>query len=113
MAHKGQQATTSRSPAGHRTAERRSLALHRLVAERLDAKLLARAQVRVAEWLATNGPVDHRWAEQWRELLVRPLPEIRKYLIEDSERMRDLRQSTPFAGAISEEERRKILREVH
>jgi hypothetical protein len=99
-------------PHDHRTAELRSLAFHSLVAERLDAKLLNRAQARVDGWLATNGPVDHRWAEKWQELLNRPIPEIKRRLNEDSEEMRDLRQSTPFAGAISESERQEILREV-
>lgn len=97
---------------GHRTAELRSLAFHRLVAERLDTKLLHRAQVRVAGWLEADGPVDHRWAEKWRDLLKHPIPEIKRCLIEDSEQMRDLRQSTPFAGAVSEMERQRILRKV-
>jgi hypothetical protein len=99
-------------PTGHRTAELRSIALHRLVAERLDDDLLLKARERVAGWLAVDGPVDHRWARQWQSLLGLPAPELRRRLVEDSEEMRDLRQSTPFAGVVSEDER-KILREVH
>jgi hypothetical protein len=99
-------------PTGHRTAELRSIALHRLVAERLDDDLRLRARERVAGWLAVDGPVDHRWARQWQSLLELPASELRRRLVEDSEEMRDLRQSTPFAGVVSESERRRILQEV-
>jgi hypothetical protein len=44
------------APTGHRTAELRSIALHRLVAERLDDELLRKARERVAGWLAVDGP---------------------------------------------------------
>jgi hypothetical protein len=78
----------------------------------LDVVLLERARARVGEWLAIDGPVDHRWARQWESLLDLPIADLRKLLVEDSEQMRDLRQSTPFAGVVPEEERRKILQEV-
>jgi len=100
------------APNGHRTAELRSIALHGLVAQRLDTELLDRARKRVGGWLAVEGPVDHRWAKQWEELLSLPIPVLKRRLVEDSEQMRDLRQSTPFAGVVREDERRKILQEV-
>ena len=103
---------SSASPRGHRTAELRSIAMHRLVAERLDSGLVRNAQKRVGGWLAVDGPVDHRWARQWEELLSHPISELKRRLVEDSEEMRDLRQSTPFAGVVAEDERRKILQEV-
>lgn len=90
----------------------RSIALHRLIAERLDAEALRRARERVSGWLAVDGPVDRRWAEQWEELLSLPVAELKQRLVEDSEWMRDLRQSTPFAGVVPEDERRKILEEI-
>jgi len=99
-------------PTGHRTAELRSIAMHRLIAERLDAALLGRARTRIGGWLAEDGPVDHRWALRWEELLNLPIGELREKLVEDSEGMRDLRQSTPFAGVLQEDERRMIFEEV-
>jgi hypothetical protein len=86
--------------------------MHRLVAERLDAEVLDRARERVGGWLVEDGPVDRRWASQWEELLDLPMAELREKLVEDSEGMRDLRQSTPFAGVLQEDERQKILEEV-
>lgn len=86
--------------------------MHRLVAERLDAEVLDRARARVGGWLTVDGPVDPRWARQWGELLDLPIAELKERLVEDGERMRDLRQSTPFAGIVREDERRTIIEEV-
>ena len=106
-------AASNPTPNGHRTAELRSIALHRLVAERLDLDAVGSARKRVDGWLAADGPVDHRWAAQWNDLLRLPLSELKARLVEDSESMRDLRQSTPFAGVVPEHERLRILEEVH
>jgi len=97
---------------GHRTAELRSIALHRAVAARLDEAALEAARARVDAWLDAGGPVAPRYAERWRQLLERSADEIRAALVEDSEIMRDLRQTTPFAGLIPPRERWRILREV-
>ncbi len=97
---------------GHRIPELRSIAFHRLVAERLDDELLATARGRVDGWISDGGRVAPVWAERWREILSRPPPEIARVLVEDNERMRDLRQVTPFAGAVEPQERWQIIREV-
>ncbi len=97
---------------GHRTAELRSIAFHDLVAQRLDDELLDRARGRVDGWISAGSSVAPLWAERWREVLSRPLAEIARLLIEDSERMRDLRQVTPFAGALEPQERWRIIREI-
>jgi hypothetical protein len=44
--------------------------------------------------------------------LRRPLAEIREAIAADDQRGRDLRQNSPFAGALSEPERRRILAEI-
>lgn len=97
---------------GHRIPELRSIAFHSLVAESLDEELLATARDRVDGWISEGGPVPALWAERWREVLSRPLPEITRLLTEDTEPMRDLRQVTPFAGAVEPQERWRIIREV-
>ena len=96
----------------HRTVELRSIAFHRLVAERLDTAMVALARDRVEHWLADGGPVPALWAERWLALLDQPLPVIASALTEDSEEMRDLRQNTPFAGALTPRERWRILSDV-
>jgi hypothetical protein len=99
-------------PDGHRTAELRSIALHRLVAERLDDDGVERARARVDGWLATGGPVPPESAARWRVLLAQPVAVIAESLTEDTEEMRDLRQTTPFAGVISAQQRWRVIRDV-
>src|SRR3954471_4166749 len=98
---------------GHRTAELRSIEIHRLVAERLNDALLAGAHKRVEGWLADDaGTVPRVYASAWLELLLGPRVELQDALVEDSQRMRDLRQNTPFAGVLADEERLAIIRRV-
>ncbi len=103
---------SSRMPEGHRTAELRSLAQHRLVAERLDEELLAQARERVQRWLDDGGPVHPVWAQRWRALLARPPGEVAAAICADDEAGRDLRQTSPFAGALTPAERWRIIRAV-
>ncbi len=82
--------------------------MHRAVAERLDASLVGVAQARVARWLEDES-VARPWAEAWRDLLAGSQELLRRRLVEDSEGMRDLRQCSPFAGALSPKERWQVL----
>lgn len=97
---------------GHRTAELRSIAFHGIVAAPLDDDSLERARARVERWIADGGPVPTPAALRWRELLALPRPEPTARLVEDSEQMRDLRQNTPFAGAVAPAERWRIVSEI-
>jgi hypothetical protein len=96
----------------HRETELRSIALHRAVADRLDPTLVGAAQARVARWLE-DGSVARRWAEGWRDLLAGSQELLRRRLVEDSELMRDLRQCSPFAGALSPRERWQVLAQAN
>lgn len=98
-------------PEGHRTAERRSLALHRVIAERLDSRGVEEARARV-EHLAAEGHLHPRYARDWRELLARPTAEIAAAIVTDDQEGRDLRQNTPFAGVLNEQELRRIIETV-
>lgn len=95
----------------HRLAELRSLAYHRALAPRLRRPMIGRAQVKLDRW-EREGRIDPRHASAWRELLKRPLGEIRTTIGADDTRGRDLRQNSPLAGLISEPERRKIFESV-
>jgi hypothetical protein len=96
---------------GHRRAELRSLAYHRVIAARLRRPMVEEAAQRVRRW-REEGRIDPRHAKRWLGLLEQPVHEIRKVISTDDQRGRDLRQSSPFAGLLSEPERRKILQEV-
>lgn len=92
----------------HRTPELRSLAYHRAVAPRLRRPMVEEGRRKLARW-KSEGKVDPRHAEAWEEVFRQPLPEIRKAMTADDQRGRDLRQNSPLAGMLSEQERRKIL----
>lgn len=95
----------------HRRADRRSLAYHRAVAKRLRRPMVDAARRQVWQW-QREGRIDDRYATGWLDILNRPVPEVRRALSADTRRMRDLRQSSPFAGTLTEAERRKILAEI-
>lgn len=94
----------------HRRAEERSVAYHRAIAARLRARpeILEAARRRVDEWMAA-AVVPH-FARQWQRILTRDLDAIGAFLVERSARADELRQSSPFAGALPARERWRIWR---
>ena len=97
----------------HELAEARSLALHRVVAERLrrDPAVLARAKARVDDWLRRGQP-HVEYARAWQSLLSGSMDELVALLVDGSERARALRQVTPFAGVVNPRERWALWRET-
>jgi excisionase family DNA binding protein len=93
---------------GHRKAELRSLAYHCAVAQRLNKQVVCDAQHRLSRW-ERDGRVHPTWAGEWHRVLAMPEPRIARVLCSDSERSRALRQSSPFAGVLSEQERRRVI----
>jgi hypothetical protein len=100
----------SRHP--HEIADRRSLLLHRRVAEHLarDPKIRDRARERVHEWRQT-GEVAAEYANKWANLLDRSIPEIVSMLQAQDDEAKSLRQVSPFAGVLSARERWELLRQ--
>jgi hypothetical protein len=96
---------------GHRPAELRSLVYHRAVAQRLDEAIVRDARRRLARW-RTQGRINPRYAQQWEKILRETPTRIARLIGRDTSHMRDLRQSSPFAGTLSEPERRRVLTAV-
>jgi hypothetical protein len=92
----------------HRVAELRSLAYHHALAPRLRRPMVDHAHRRLRRW-QDEERVDPRYARLWQEVLALPIEGIRQVIAADDQRGRDLRQNSPFAGMLSEQERRKIL----
>ena len=69
------------------------------------------ARERVEE-LAADGRLHPRYADRWREVLSQPLGEIASAIAADDQHGRDLRQNSPFAGVLNEQERRRIIEAV-
>jgi hypothetical protein len=91
--------------------DRRSFAYHRAIARRVNRRMADMALVLVRHW-REEGSIDPRYADAWEEILLKPVPDIRKRLEDDSDETRDLRQNSPFAGILSEAERQAIFEGV-
>jgi hypothetical protein len=70
--------------------------------------MVADARQILAGW-ELEGRIDPLYANLWRELLSKPVSEIRREIGADTKEMADLRQNSPFAGMLSERERRAVL----
>lgn len=92
--------------------DRRSLELHRAAADKLraDPAWLERARQRVATW--RTQPQPPYYAELWRQILERPLPQIIAFLVEESDLAQELRSSSPFAGILTPQERWAVLKRL-
>jgi hypothetical protein len=88
-----------------------SLAYHRLVADRLDPLMIARARRRLDRW-AEGDRVDPRWIEEWRHVLALPPEQVKRRISSGSARASELRQTSPFAGFLTEQERRRLAGQV-
>lgn len=94
----------------HRVAEARSLALHCLIARKIaaDPRLLEIARRNLAAWAVRYGDAPPRALQEWREVLGRPWPEIAALITDPGEEATRLRQSSPFAGVLTDAERRRV-----
>lgn len=94
----------------HRVIEARSLAMHCLIAQKIgsDPRLLDVARRNLAAWSARYGDNPPRALEEWRAILSRPWPEIAALITDGGEAATRLRQSSPFAGVLTQSERRRL-----
>jgi len=93
----------------HGRLDERSLTLHRLVARKLlaDPAVLHHARDTLRRWQATVATTVPALAE-WELILQGSAEQVARLLIEQSERATRLRQSSPFAGILTEAERRAV-----
>lgn len=94
----------------HRLLEIRSLAMHAVIARKIerDPSLLDIARRNVERWRARWKDSPPAWLEEWRQLLSQPWQTVAAFITETGERATRLRQSSPFAGVLSNEERWRI-----
>jgi len=94
----------------HRIIEARSLAMHCLIARKIetDRRLLDAARRNLEVWTGRYGDAPPRALGEWREILARPWPEIAALITDAGESAVRLRQSSPFAGVLTPAERRRV-----
>jgi hypothetical protein len=98
----------------HRKLEERSLALHREIAQRIRSNpdLLSSVRERLSKDIRSGrfsiSLIDAM--QEWLDLLdSSSVEQLLELLVDEGEDGRRLRQSTPFAGILTKEERRRIL----
>lgn len=94
----------------HRLLEARSLAMHSVIAQKLerDPHLLEVPRNNLNRWRSRWGAQTPRWFEEWSQIMARPWREIAALITEPSENAARLRQSSPFAGVLTPQERKRI-----
>lgn len=102
-------AVYTRCVRSHEWIDRRSAALHAAVAAKIEATpgLIDIARANLSRWLAANP--SHALRE-WELVLERSsVHELVEFLRSSTPRAVWLRQSSPFAGVLTREEREAIL----
>lgn len=94
----------------HRLLEARSLAMHAVIARKIehDPTLLAIAHRNIERWSARWKDAPPAWLKEWQEVLTQPWWHIAAVITEPSEHGARVRQSSPFAGVLTNEERWRI-----
>jgi hypothetical protein len=94
----------------HAWIDERSRALHAKIAEKLrrQPSLVAVAGDNLDRWERLRGRDPA--LDEWRNLLkATPFPDLLRLLAEESENADRLRQSSPFAGILTEPERTAVF----
>ena len=96
----------------HQDLDRRSLALHRLVAEKMrrDPALLGIVRKNMARWRTIATPNDSHYLDEWDRLLQAGLDAALSVATSESESAQALRQSSPFTGILTARERFTFLK---
>ncbi len=94
----------------HRILDARSLAMHCKIAQKIsrEPELLDVARQNLARWSQKSAGENPRYLEEWQKILDRPWMEIAAFITSISDDAIRLRSSSPFAGVLSAEERKRI-----
>lgn len=96
--------------------EKRSLELHRMIAEKLseDAIGVVRQAKSRIETMRAADPEGRtaKYVDAWDQLLSGPREELVGTMLSTDQNARDLRQSSPFGGVLTDEERLDAIRRV-
>jgi transcriptional regulator with XRE-family HTH domain len=90
--------------------DRRSLALHRAIAQRLrqDPQAAIEAAETNLERMRSQHPHARGLLDEWSSILTRPVDSVVEAMIDPSMHARDLRNATPFAGVLTDVERTAV-----
>jgi len=94
----------------HRLLEARSLAMHAVIARKIERnpKLIEIARRNMERWSAKQEGAGPAWIEEWRGILNQQWQDIAALITDPGENATRLRQSSPFAGILTNQERWRI-----
>jgi hypothetical protein len=97
----------------HRLIDARSLVFDQRIAARLRSEpaLLERARAILLRWLGSCAEASRPDLREWQALIDGPREVLLRTLEGTDERCVRLRQSSPFCGILTPEERNAILKE--
>ena len=95
---------------GHARNDLRSIWLHEAVAEHLRREPERTLSIAARNLQRRQGRIMPAWEDAWRKLLDKPTPQLARALVDTGEAMTALRQTSPFAGVLSNAERELIYR---
>jgi DNA-binding MarR family transcriptional regulator len=93
--------------------DERLLRLHARVAQKLrqdPERVIAKARSNLARWHELDARGNEPWIRAWSEIIDRGPAEVALQVVGPGARMRELRQSSPFAGVLTIAERLQVLR---
>jgi hypothetical protein len=95
----------------HDLHDQRSLAIHKLIAERVraDAGLLEKPRQRVLAWQQTCT-MNPKYPKAWSRLLNGPIEDLIDVLVDPGDAATELRHVSPFTGIIDMETRERVWR---
>lgn len=98
----------------HQFLDELALAYHRVIAARLVAspeEVIGLARENLNRWIQVHEGTGTVYAlKEWQALLnTKTIPELVAIITQDSDEGQRLRQSTPFAGVLSDQERKEIM----
>jgi DNA-binding MarR family transcriptional regulator len=98
----------------HADADARARAFAVAIADRLttEPRLVPRARAFIASRLTKAAPGEQRELREWDRILrTMSTTRLRRFLVDPGERATRLRQTLPFVGALTADERERIARE--
>ncbi len=94
----------------HRLLDARSLALHCKIAQKISNERSLRDIPRrnLERWSNRTSGEPPKFITEWQDILGEPWPQVSAFITSCSEEAIRLRQSSPFAGVLNPQERKRI-----
>lgn len=96
----------------HQDIDRRSILLAQAIVEKIEKCPECKGHEKAIEncrrWIMRNPSPA---VKEWEKILKRPWSEVKKELLDESENGKRLRQSSPFCGILTSQERWRLYKE--